>query len=103
MKNKMNYRKTKLYKTMTSYIACSIAEGFCEGEGSSEKDQLTAWQWLSDTGTCWQLQGFYGRNVTALLEAGAIQLPIKTHKDYYSNTVPGTEAGIVRSKMRGSE
>jgi uncharacterized Fe-S cluster-containing radical SAM superfamily protein len=90
-RKKMDYRKTKLYKTIDSYTACSIAEGFCEGENASEKDILTAWQWLSDTGTCWHLQGFYGRTVTDLLKRKLIQLPIKTHKDYYGNIVQGTK------------
>ncbi len=74
---------------MTSYIACSIAEGFCEGEGASEKDQLTAWQWLSDTGLCWKLQGVYGRVVTDLLENKRILSPIHAHKDFYGNVVHG--------------
>ena len=87
----MNIRKSKLYKEMTSYVACSIAEGFCEGEGASEKEQLTAWQWLSDTGQCWDLQGFYGRAVTDLLDQGVIEPPIKDRKDYYGNIVQGTE------------
>jgi len=67
-----NRRNTKLYKTMTSYKACAYAEGFCEGEGASEEDQLTAWQWLVDTGRCWRLQGWYGRTATDLIEAGYI-------------------------------
>lgn len=72
----MDYRKTKLYKTLTGYLACAIAEGFCEGEGASEQDQLTAWQWLTDTGRVWKLQGWYGRNATALIENGVIAKPI---------------------------
>jgi len=72
----MNIRNTKLYKTMTSYIACSIAEGFCEGENASEKEQKTAWQWLLDTGLCWKLQGFYGRTASAMLDDGYL-LPAK--------------------------
>ncbi len=85
-----DYRKTKLYKTMTSYIACSIAEGFCEGAGASRKDQLTAWQWLIDTGTCWKLQGWYGRTANELAETGVIQPPIKTHTGYWGNVIRGT-------------
>lgn len=86
----MNYRKTKLYKEMTSYIACSIAEGFCEGESASKEEQLTAWQWLIDTGTCWNLQGWYGRTATDLVDSGAIQPPVKDRVNYYGNTVRGT-------------
>ncbi len=69
----MDYRKTKLYKKMTPYLACAIAEGFFEGEGASQEDQLTAWQWLVDTGQCWTLQGWYGRTATGLLEKGYIK------------------------------
>jgi hypothetical protein len=68
----MNYRNTKLYKKMDSYTACSIAEGFCEGEGASKKDQLTAWQWLHDTRQAYSLQGWYGRGATSLIEQGLI-------------------------------
>ena len=86
----MDYRKTKLYKEMTSYMASAIVEGFCEGEGASERDQLTAWQWLVDTGKCWQLQGFYGRTATDLIRGGVILSPVKNHTDYYGNLVQGT-------------
>lgn len=68
-----NYRSTKLYKTMDSYTACSIAEGFCEGEGASEQDQLTAWQYIWDRGLWRSLQGFYGRTVHSLVEGGMIR------------------------------
>jgi hypothetical protein len=85
-----NYRKTKLYKTMTSYIACSIAEGF-SGEENTQDEIGTAWQWLLDTGTCWHLQGFYSRTVTDLLERGLLLPPLKDHKDYYGNIVPGVK------------
>ena len=69
---KLNLRSTKLYKGLNSYLACAYAEGFCEGEGASEKDQLVAWQWISDHGTWKHLQGFYGRSVQNLLEARLI-------------------------------
>lgn len=58
---------------MTSYLACAIAEGFCEGEGASEEEQKEAWQYLLDTGLCWQLQGWYGKTAINLLNAGIIQ------------------------------
>jgi hypothetical protein len=77
---------------MDSYTACSIAEGFCEGENATEKEKQAAWQWLLDTGTCWHLQGFYGRTVTDLLEQGLLEPAIKSHKDYYGHTVTGTES-----------
>jgi len=60
--------KTKIQ--WDQYTACAYAEGFCEGEGASETEQLEAWQYLIDTGACWSLQGWYGRTATALIEAG---------------------------------
>ena len=85
-----NFRKSKLYKTLDSYTACSIVEGF-SGEEETQESIGTAWQWLSDTGLCWKLQGFYGRTVVDLLESGLILPPIKSHKDYYGSTVLSTE------------
>lgn len=58
---------------MTSYLACAIAEGFCEGEGATEEQQIEAWQYLIDTGHCWTLQGWYGRTATSLIEEGVCQ------------------------------
>jgi len=84
----MNIRNSKLYKTMDSYTACSIVEGFCEGEPTI-KELNASWQWLVDTGTCWQLQGWYGRSATELIERGVILPPDKNQKDYYGNTVRG--------------
>ena len=69
----MNYRKTKFYKTLTPYLAAAYAEGFCEGENATETQQLTAWQWLVDTGICWTLQGWYGRTATCFIEKEFIQ------------------------------
>lgn len=59
---------------MTAYIACSIAEGFSDGE-PTEEDLNAAWQWLVDTGTCWHLQGWYGRSAMDLIESGTIMKP----------------------------
>lgn len=67
------YRKTALYKTMTPYLACAYAEGFCEGEGASEEDQLIAWQYIWDKGVWKSLQGFYGRTVHRLIHSGLIE------------------------------
>ena len=36
---------------------------------------LEAWQFLIDTGTCWQLQGWYGRTATYLIEQGICKIP----------------------------
>lgn len=66
------YRDTPFYKKMDSYTACAFAEGFCEGEGATMDEQLTAWQWLHDTKTGYSLQGFYGHTLTMLIEQGSI-------------------------------
>jgi len=60
----------KFYKTLTPYLATAYAEGFCEGEGASKNDQLSAWQYLIDTGHCWHLQGWFGRNAQSLIDEG---------------------------------
>ena len=49
--------------------AISIAEGI---EDASIDAQLEAWQMLVDTGLVWQLQGWYGRTATLLIEQGLI-------------------------------
>jgi hypothetical protein len=68
----MGYRATKFYKKMTPYLATAIAEGFCEGEGASEDEQLTAWQYLHDKRLAYSLQGWFGRTARSLIEQGAI-------------------------------
>lgn len=56
---------------MDTYLACSIAEGF-SGEEHTTEEIHDAWQYLVDTGMCWKLQGWYGRNAEALIENGLI-------------------------------
>ena len=70
---KNSLRDTGFYKKMDSYTATAYAEGFCEGEGASVEEQLTAWQWLHDKGTAYRLQGWFGRTAQALIEAGRIE------------------------------
>lgn len=54
---------------MTSFIACSIIEGFADFPVTSE-DEINAWSYLIETGDCWQLQGFYGRTANQLIQGG---------------------------------
>ncbi|MDE3244464.1 MAG: hypothetical protein KGN80_00140 [Acidobacteriota bacterium] len=54
---------------MTTYEACAIVEGF-DGEEHTDEELHDAWQHLIDTGTCWVLQGWYGRNAAHLIEVG---------------------------------
>lgn len=58
---------------MDNYLAVGIAEGFEAAE--SEEQVLEAWQHLVDTGLCWNLQGWFGRQAMALIEAGHISPP----------------------------
>ena len=41
------------------YDAVGIAEGWIPVD--SPEDRLKAWQYLIDSGMCWQLQGWFGR------------------------------------------
>lgn len=68
-----NLRATKFYKKLTPYLATAYAEGFCEGEGATQKEQLTAWQYLHDTRQAYHLQGYFGRTAQALIEDGQIK------------------------------
>ena len=57
---------------ITSYLATAYAEGFCEGEGATQEDQLRAWAYLIKTGMCWKLQGWFGRMAKNLLDSKVI-------------------------------
>jgi hypothetical protein len=56
---------------MNTYTATGLAEGWIEG---TEEEQIEAWQWLVDTGLAWQLQGWFGRQAQALIEAEIISI-----------------------------
>jgi hypothetical protein len=58
---------------MDQFNAVGIAEGFIEAD--SEDQVLEAWQFLVDSGLAWQLQGFFGRTATQLIERGLITAP----------------------------
>ena len=55
---------------MDNYTAVGIAEGFVEAE--SEEQVIEAWQHLVNTGLAWSLQGWFGRQAQAMIEAGSI-------------------------------
>lgn len=57
---------------MTVFEATMICEGQWElaGYEPDEESAIAAWQLLIDTGTCWSLQGWFGRQAVALIEAG---------------------------------
>lgn len=53
---------------MDVFDATMIAEGVDEVE--TQEEMIEAWQVLIDTGTCWSLQGWFGRTATQLIEQG---------------------------------
>jgi len=58
---------------MDMLTACLICEGSQEVDDESEITD--AWQFLIDTGLAWQLQGFYGRTATQLINDGICNPP----------------------------
>jgi hypothetical protein len=59
--------------SIDSFNAVGIAEGFIEAE--SEEQVIEAWQFLIDSGLAWQLQGFFGRTASQLIEQGVCSAP----------------------------
>lgn len=53
-----------------AYEATGIAEGFIECD--DEEKIIGAWQFLHDTRIAYQLQGWFGRTVTSLIEQGYV-------------------------------
>ena len=39
----------------------------------TNEEVINAWQYLLDTGLCWQLQGTFGRTANRLIEEGIIR------------------------------
>lgn len=56
---------------MDVYEAIEIAE---TGE-ADETTLIQAWQMLIDTGLAWQLQGWFGRTASILIERGVCHVP----------------------------
>ena len=88
---KDDIRDSKYYKKMHSYNATGLAEGFVEPSSKKaeekNKEIISAWQWLVDTGQVWHLQGWFGRNANSMLESGILKPPKKTRIDAYGNPV----------------
>lgn len=64
---------------MDALTAVGIAEGFVEAE--TEEQVVEAWQHLIDTGMAWTLQGWFGRQTQALIEAGVCTAPARRGSD----------------------
>lgn len=56
----------------TPYNACACVEGF-DNEEHDRDTIISAWQYIKDTGLYTTLQGWYGRTVRDLTEAGLIK------------------------------
>ena len=46
-----------------------------ENEKNLPEEYFAAWQYLIDTGTCWRLQGWFGRTANHFIEQGLCQPP----------------------------
>jgi hypothetical protein len=53
---------------MDDFTATMIAEGVEPAESYAQL--IEAWQHLIDTGLAWRLQGWFGRQAAALIDAG---------------------------------
>jgi hypothetical protein len=60
---------------MDLFTATMMAEGAEGYEAEDEGQYLEAWQTLIDTGTCWKLQGWFGRTAMDLINSGACAAP----------------------------
>jgi len=58
---------------MDNYTAVGIAEGFIEADNVEQFNQ--AWQHLIDTGLCWTLQGWFGRQAQEFIASGRCTSP----------------------------
>lgn len=61
----------KLPAGLSQYEVVMIAEGVQEPE--SQEQYLECWQYLHCSGLAYQLQGWFGRQAKAMLEAGLIE------------------------------
>ena len=65
-----------LYRGQALNRDYNVAElvGF-DGEDHDEEEILAAWQRLIDTGFAFQLQGWYGRTASSLIQSGQCNPP----------------------------
>jgi hypothetical protein len=58
----------------TNYSAVAACEGF-DGQDHDEETIFSAWQYLIDTDLVCSLQGWFGRQAQALIDAGHCSPP----------------------------
>ena len=67
---------------MNKLEAIDIVEGMRSPRGKTDKEKyahwIECWQFLIDSGTCWKLQGWFGRTAARLIDEGTCHLPSKT-------------------------
>ena len=80
MSDKMIQLKLPFEEPMNTFDAIMIAEGVVQAE--SQEQYIQAWQVLIDTGTAYQLQGWFGRTANALIESGHCTKPQTTNQTY---------------------
>ena len=68
----------------SSYDACAIVEGFADSDPTNE-ELIEAWAYLIKTGDCWNLQGFYGREATRLIQQGFVSKEGEVNWDLYND------------------
>jgi hypothetical protein len=71
MTNLTNETELKDEVIMTPHRAVMIAEGVFDAV--DEDEYLSAWQCLHDTKLAYQLQGWFGREASRLIQLGLIQ------------------------------
>jgi hypothetical protein len=78
------YTKDEVDAKQQAFGDVMICEGAMEPPGETEEEQraalVAAWQRLIDSGTCWSLQGWFGRMATALIAQGTCTAPAKTEE-----------------------
>ena len=61
---------TDTQRPMDIFTATMTAEGACGYETTDPSEYIQAWQLLIDTGTCWSLQGYFGRMAADFIKEG---------------------------------
>lgn len=101
IKRKIN--EAKLKGTPTYVFDQTTAVGVAEGwiDAKNEEHYLAAWQYLVDTGLAWQLQGWFGRTATDLINSGEINPPTTDLKEALECAYK--DGSIITNEMLESE